>query len=449
MWKPVYPCAYALVVLSLLGLMGCYSSVTVDSSDEKAIAIDWVDPPCAEPGSPAGYIEGNGFGAENVTITVGGIEAEVLAATGKDASFVVPDEIEPGQSIEVVVMNPGGRLATIQWVACGCPGFACTEQGIREAIAVGGGPHTFCCDGPTTVVTQAEIVIDNDVILDGEGNLTVDGNDDHRVLSVEPGITAELVGMTITRGLAVVSDMGSGIYNRGTLTLIDSTVSFNRDQIPEDAAPIHSKGTLVLINSRVSDNASSQSGSILCTGSTTLINSTVSENDGGDISGIEYYGDGFLHVINSTVIGSPRGDQGGAIGNGGFGQPFDVMEVRVSNSILVSRNSEPTCVRSDGLWTSGGGNIEVPGDTCDFTDSTDLVNVTEAELNLGLLADNGGPTMTHALLPGSVAIDRIPKAMCVDADGLPLMTDQRGLPRPVAILGPEPMCDVGAFEVQP
>ena len=51
MRKPVYPCAYALVVLSLLGLSGCYSSVTVDSFDEKAIAIDWVDPPCAVPGS--------------------------------------------------------------------------------------------------------------------------------------------------------------------------------------------------------------------------------------------------------------------------------------------------------------------------------------------------------------------------------------------------------------
>ena len=45
--------------------------------------------------------------------------------------------------------------------------FACTEQGIRDAIAEGGGPHFFACDGPTSVVTSAEIVIDNDVILDG------------------------------------------------------------------------------------------------------------------------------------------------------------------------------------------------------------------------------------------------------------------------------------------
>jgi hypothetical protein len=64
------------------------------------------------------------------------------------------------------------------------------------------------------------------------------------------------------------------------------------------------------------------------------------------------------------------------------------------------------------------------------------VSVTPEELNLGPLQDNGGPTMTHALLPGSIAIDVIPEAAC-EVD-----TDQRGFPR-------DSMCDVGAFEVQP
>jgi hypothetical protein len=78
--------------------------------------------------------------------------------------------------------------------------FSCTEQGIRQAIVVGGGPHTFECDGLTPVVTEAEIVIDNDVILDGEGDLRVDGNDDHRVFSVAKDVTAELRGITVTKG---------------------------------------------------------------------------------------------------------------------------------------------------------------------------------------------------------------------------------------------------------
>jgi len=119
MTKSIFPRPHRLVLLSLLGLMGCYSSEASESFADKAVAIDWVDPPCAVPGSEAGYIEGNGFGAENVTITVGGIEAEVLAATGMDASFVVPAEgLSPGDEIEVVVENPGGRLATIDWRVC-------------------------------------------------------------------------------------------------------------------------------------------------------------------------------------------------------------------------------------------------------------------------------------------------------------------------------------------
>ncbi len=46
------------------------------------------------------------------------------------------------------------------------------------------------------------------------------------------------------------------------------------------------------------------------------------------------------------------------------------------------------------------------------------------------------------MLTGGVAIDVIPAEDCVDADGEPLTTDQRGFPR-------DSMCDVGAFEVQP
>jgi len=91
-----------------------------------------------------------------------------------------------------------------------------------------------------------------------------------------------------------------------------------------------------------------------------------------------------------------------------------------------------------GAPTSLGYNIESPGDTCGFDQLTDLVDVPD--VSLGPLADNGGPIETHALLPGSVAIDRIPAVDCG------VSTDQRGQPRPETG-GTD--CDVGAFEVQP
>jgi len=88
--------------------------------------------------------------------------------------------------------------------------------------------------------------------------------------------------------------------------------------------------------------------------------------------------------------------------------------------------------------TSNGYNIESPGNTCGFDQTGDLVNITEGQLDLGELGDNGGPTMTHALGADSVAIDHIPAVDCG------VTTDQRGEPRPVG-----DGCDVGSFERQP
>jgi hypothetical protein len=95
-----------------------------------------------------------------------------------------------------------------------------------------------------------------------------------------------------------------------------------------------------------------------------------------------------------------------------------------------------------GMIVSDGYNIESPGNTCAFNRETDQTGKTPEELKLEPLADNGGPTQTHALLPGSVAIDVIPPAACLDADGEPLTEDQRGVARPQG-----PACDVGAFEL--
>jgi hypothetical protein len=107
---------------------------------------------------------------------------------------------------------------------------------------------------------------------------------------------------------------------------------------------------------------------------------------------------------------------------------------------VVNAIIDGDCQIEDGLQQtellSGGYNIQSPGDTCGFDQEGDQVNVTEGQLALGPLADNGGTTLTHALEAGSVAIDVIPADMCeVDED-------QRGFPRGT-------MCDVGAFEVQP
>ena len=305
----------------------------------------------------------------------------------------------------------------------------CSEQGIRNAVVAGGGPYRFDCGGPRTVMTRATIVVDKDVILDGEGNLTVDGNKDHGVFDFssksngcldqppcESEVRVKLSGVTVTGGMpgpnpafnveecvdleltrsSVTGNAGRGIENDGTLTLTDVTISDNEQGILNPGGV----GILTMTNCTVSGNTGARpgGGGVWNSATLTMTNCTLSGNTGGNI----VFEGGTVTMTNTLVDGAC----------------VDVEEPVV---------------------TSNGYNIESPGNTCGFDpDGTDLVNVPDAML--GPLQDNGGPTRTHAL-EGTVGVDVIPEADCE------VTTDQRGLPRPA---GPDPkQCDVGSFEVQP
>ena len=75
--------------------------------------------------------------------------------------------------------------------------------------------------------------------------------------------------------------------------------------------------------------------------------------------------------------------------------------------------------------SSLGFNVEKSGDDCFFSDSTDLLTTLQLLDSAGL-TDNGGPTKTIELFAGAPAIDTIPAASCLGADGAALAQDQRG-----------------------
>ena len=328
--------------------------------------------------------------------------------------------------------------------------FPCTEQGIRDAIAEGDGPHTFACDGPTTLTIASPVTIDNDVILDAEGQLTLDGNRANVVFGMINAneITAELRGFRITGGPGpqALGDPGAiFLLGLATLTLVDSTVSEG------EGVGIHSRGTLALLNSIVSGNAGS---GILNVGTLTLSGSSVSDNVSGGIDN-----EGTL-TLNSSRVEALFSSGPMTITNSTVGSVFTTAGLTLTSSTVVgdlllgADDSESTVTSSlvsglcecgefgqidcSDIFTSNGYNIESPGNTCGFDQTGDLVNITEGQLDLGELANNGGPTMTHALGAESDAIDHIPAVDCG------VTTDQRGEPRPVG-----DGCDVGAFEVQP
>jgi len=256
--------------------------------------------------------------------------------------------------------------------------------------------------------------------------------------------------MTIVRSVlsANTADGGRGgaifAQNDSTLTIVDSMLSGNRALDPSASfgggGAIFQRNNTVLriLRSTISDNetASAGGGLELRSDALSLItNSTISGNraalDGG---GLRAAGSAPVRLESTTVAGNSSQVAGGGLRHAVLlGSPPGTVEVVDS---IVAGNSAPAgseCSDATGLgFSSGGGNVESAA-TCGFAGPGDRANANPA---LGPLADNGGRTRTHALLPGSAALDA--------AVGRCPATDQRDVPRPQGAA-----CDSGAFERAP
>jgi len=271
------------------------------------------------------------------------------------------------------------------------------------------------------------------------------------------------------------SPAGAGIFNDGdqgsaTLTIINSVVSDNQStngSPPKDvgvAGGILNGGTLTITNSTVTGNsASNEGGGILNGGALTVISSTISGNRAGGFgennfpgNGGGIFSQGTLTISNSTISGNSA--WGDAFKGPGYGGGISGAGVEINNS-TISDNSATigggisaggnvaigntilnnnSGANIDGTVTShgynvssddGGGNLNGPGDQI----NTDPL--------LGPLQDNGGPTFTHALLPGSPAIDTGDPNFTG-----PPSSDQRGARFRRVLNG---RIDIGSFETQP
>jgi hypothetical protein len=212
------------------------------------------------------------------------------------------------------------------------------------------------------------------------------------------GGTATLTNVTLSNNTAsggspgdpFVAALGGGISNVGTLTLSNVTVSGNRAD--------HGGGGIANLVVSVGDGFG---GRVDLIGSLTLTNVTISNNTGGGILGVD-----------GTSFGAGK------------------SSAQLRNTIVANSPSAGNCSGSPGTITSLGHNLD-SGSTCGFTGPGDLSNT---DPKLGLLQNNGGFTLTHALLPGSPAIN------AGDNSGCP-PTDQRGITRPQGAA-----CDIGAYE---
>lgn len=295
------------------------------------------------------------------------------------------------------------------------------------------------------------------------------GISNYGTLTVSNSIITHNVGGGISNGdggpltvnnSIITANTGSGIYNLGLITINNSTISNNvatsagggiyndyytghtvvyHSTISGNSANsvgggiftvgYHGQSPVSVIDSTISGNSAAYGGGIEDDAAdVTVSNSTISGNSatGGNGGGINFPSSdgGSVTVSNSTISGNSAIGKGGNIADTNINGPFTLTGTIVANS-----KGAPNCTR---MITDKGYNLD-SGTSCRFHKKTDLNNTNPM---LGPLRNNGGPTQTMALQPGSKAIDWVALGNCP-------ATDQRGHKRPDAH---EQSCDIGAYE---
>lgn len=321
------------------------------------------------------------------------------------------------------------------------------------AISVNGGTLTLADDvltgnsvesfGGAVFVLSGSIVVTNSTItnnraLSGGGLYLASGG-------------MRITNSTITNNRVIGYGEGGGLYIRGGVVSIDHSTLVGNAALGIDGECYYNG---------CEDGTDGRGGGIdLAGGLLTIDSSTLSSNEAiggnetcrydasGDLEcgrsgngqgGGLYVGGGTLVIDHTTITAnSARGGSGLYFGDGrgnGGGVAFAIPG-QTHDTILAGNSASTSDPDISGNLGSLGHSLI--GDTQGGSgfDATDLLNVNP---RLGPLADNGGPTLTHALLPGSPAIDAGDDTDAPD-------WDQRGEGF-YRIIGDH--IDIGAFEVQ-
>ncbi len=348
------------------------------------------------------------------------------------------------------------------------------DGSLRQALDLIGenGTVTFSLNlSGTIALTSGPLTPNGNVTVDASAapGLIIDGGGSDRVLVVDAGQAVSMTQLTLTNGYA--AQLGGGVLNNGALTLdhvavISNTMTTDAGDFWQGGGGIYNGdgATLNLIDSTVADNSSGWAGGGIYSffnTTTSIVRSTISGNVAMDVGGglrvlgngeivnstvsgnisTAWHGgaifqtDGTMKFIHSTVTGNQAPDgAAGAIFVGTFGESNAAVELV---NTIVADNANFNCVvavnGSGAVTLTADGSNVFSDDSCNPGASDQVVD----DAGLEPLADNTGPTLTHALTTESPALNTANGGGCPE-------TDQRGETRPQG-----PACDVGAFELVP
>lgn len=326
------------------------------------------------------------------------------------------------------------------------------------------------------------------ILADGGNSLTFEGNGftlsrsgaaAFRIMHISPGATVFINDLTIENGLASAGGlgvMGGAIFTWGQLNIENSTFNGNRadggngfggaitsvstnltvrnssftaNSVSHTGGAIFvDEGTIAFTGNTFSNNAANFGGAFGSEGGNiTFINNTFSGNTASGQGGAIYTGfSGVVLMQNNTITNNTAGTQGGGIYNifAGIVTLHNTI-VAGNNAVTGSQCFNDTTLggtvinaNSYNLLGSGGSAGGCPAG------ATDIVPAGAIGTILSPLANNNGPTLTHALVTGSPALDAASLPNCPS-------DDQRGFLRGFNAVGAvnNPQvgdCDIGAFE---
>ncbi len=443
-------CLAIVVVLSLVSLLALGSTTLPQASAAGFTVNSTADAVDANPGDGvcaaasgqctlrAAIMEANDLsGADTITLPAGTYTL-TIAGTGQDDAVAATGDLDikddvtiNGAGAAAAVIDGGGidRIFAI-W-----NGRAVTISGVairngNAGTRSGGG----IANRGVLVMNDSSVTANRSLTNCGGGIYSFGGE----------GTTATIRSTTISGNSAVCA---GGIGNQGqfgVVTIIDSTISDNT-ATGGNGGGFTNHGSAVITGSTISNNTTTINGggiwASLFSGALILTNTTVSGNSArGEGGGIYVSADGAFAAgaFSSTIAFNTADSDGDGIGGGGgianAGPAVDLEHTIIGRNADPGSPSAPDC---GGALSSQGHNL-IQNPTCPISGAF----INGQDPLLGPLADNGGPTMTHALLPGSPAIDAGDNANCP-------ATDQRGYGRPADGDPPQAdtVCDIGAYEL--
>jgi hypothetical protein len=335
-------------------------------------------------------------------------------------------------------------------------GAGSLRQAITDANGAAGADRILFqskLSGEITLASQLPTV-SGPVEIAGPGakQLAVSGNNANRSFFLDPAAPNDpvtITGLTVTKGGGSVD--GAAIANAdATLTLDRMVLSDNHATSGADdgGAIFNQGGNLIIRNSTLSGNSAADEGGAISSynpgglgaGSVLIENSTISGNTstiGGSGGGIFTYSADPMTIRSSTISGNTAA---GAGGDGG-----GIMSIYTDPVLTSSIVADNVAANSPDLNGFGGlGTFTADFSLVENTTGAVITGnqlITGQDPKLGPLADNGGPTPTHALGTGSPALDK----------GMATGPDQRGATRPFDLAGIARApggnsADIGAYE---